>query len=145
MSWSATTNKGRKSVQMVVMLLGVSVSARYAQASNRPVPEGVWGGEHLRLEVSAKGAALEYDCAHGTIERPLVLDARGRFLARGTHAPERGGPTSLNGRPVATPVRYAGIVKGDTMTLTVRLERQKQPLGVFTLIRGTEPLLMKCR
>lgn len=141
----AMTNNGRRIVQTGAILLVISMSAQHAQGANRPVPEGVWGGEHLRMEVTATGAALEYDCANGTIERPLVLDARGRFLARGTHAPERGGPTPRNGRPAAARARYVGVVRRDTMTLTVTLENRKQPIGVFTLTRGTEALLMKCR
>src|SRR5437762_14101876 len=29
---------------------------------------GTWGGQHIRLSVRADGAAVEFDCAHGTID-----------------------------------------------------------------------------
>jgi hypothetical protein len=98
----------------------------------------------VRLEVTAKGATLEYDCARGTIDSPVVLNGRGRFTAKGTHRTERGGPTRVDAAP-SSAVRYSGAVKGDTMTLTVTLETGNERVGVFTLTRGREPLLMKCR
>jgi hypothetical protein len=37
----------------------------------------VWGGDHVNLVVTDAGGALEYDCAHGTIDQPLVIDSSG--------------------------------------------------------------------
>ena len=105
---------------------------------------GLWGGDHVRMMVSRIGARLEYDCADSTIDRPIVLDARGRFTAKGSYTPDRGGPRR-DGQAAASRARYVGEVTADTMRLTVTLEDTKQPGGVFTLKRGDDPLLTKCR
>jgi hypothetical protein len=95
------------------------------------------------MVVSRAGAHLEYDCAESTIEQPIIVDARGRFTATGSFTPHRGGPQRDDpGAPARA--RFAGQVTGETMKLTVTLEN-KRPVGVFTLMRGNDPLLTKCR
>ena len=56
-----------------------------ANKTSARVATGVWGGPHVRLQVSDNGGEIEYDCAHGTIAQPLVLDAQGHFSVAGTH------------------------------------------------------------
>ena len=106
----------------------------------------VWGGEHIRLQVTGKGAEIEYDCAQGTMDKPPVADAGGRFDIKGTHRAEHSGPIrrdeeESNGRPA----RYAGKIVGDTMTLTVTLTDKSEAFGTFTLTRGNEGKVFKCR
>jgi hypothetical protein len=113
-------------------------------AESRRVAPGLWGGDHVRMTVSRIGARLEYDCADSTIDQPIILDARGRFTAKGSYTPARGGPRR-NGEAAAGRARYVGEVRADTMRLTVTLENTKPPVGVFTLRRGDDPLLTKCR
>ncbi len=113
-------------------------------AANR-VAAGIWGGEHVSLEVTEGGARVEYDCAHGTIDRPLMLDRRGRFDATGTHVEERGGPVREGARQNAYAVRFTGQVSGKRMKLTVRRSDDKSLVGTFTLAHGSEPYLVKCR
>jgi len=86
------------------------------------VAEGVWGGAHLRLSVSGEAAQLEFDCAHGEISVPFLLDAEGRFDLAGTYTREGPGPIRIGREPTARPARYAGRVEGQRMTLSVRLE-----------------------
>ena len=94
--------------------------------------------------VSSTGALLEYDCASGKIDRPIVLDANGGFSTPGSYVPEHGGPRRGEDAS-ASRARYAGRVRGGRMRLTVTLEQSKTPLGVFTLTHGDDPLLTKCR
>ena len=94
--------------------------------------------------VSSSGALLEYDCASGKIDRPIILDVSGGFDAQGSYVLEHGG-ARRDGDAVVTRARYVGRVNGDTMRLTVRLEDSEKPVGVFTLTRGDDPLLTKCR
>src|SRR5436190_18699608 len=61
-------------------------------AASRTLVEGLWGGDHIRMVAGRTSAQLEYDCATGTIDEPIVLDASGRFTATGSHTPEHGGP-----------------------------------------------------
>ena len=107
------------------------------------IATGTWGGEHMALEVSAKGADAELDCAHGKITQPIVLDNRGDFDAAGTFTREHGGPVRRDEAPTSSPAHYSGRVVGDTMTVTIVLEKEK--LGPFTLTHGGRPLLRKCR
>jgi len=72
------------------------------------VPPGSWGGDHIGLEVSDTGARVEYDCAHGTIDGVLTLDAQGRFDARGAYVRERGGPVREDDRRPARRHATAG-------------------------------------
>lgn len=105
---------------------------------------GTWGGEHVRLVVETGGAQVEFDCARGTLEGPLVLDARGRFVVRGTYVREFG-PIRLNRPRPSVPTRYEGRLSGRTLTLTVTPEGSEESVGTFTLARGSEGRLRKCR
>lgn len=109
------------------------------------VAAGVWGGAHVRLDARADGAALEFDCARGEISAPLKTDAAGRFDLPGTFTRESPGPIRLGVTPSAQGARYAGRVAGDTMTLTLKIEGAAQDAQTFTLTRGSEGRLRKCR
>jgi hypothetical protein len=133
---------------LLVLAVGLAAASRrgdaFEAADAAKVKTGVWSGEHARLEVAAGGATIEYDCGRGTIDEPLVLDAQGRFAARGRHVPEHGGPERRD-EPAPPAARYTGRVSGDHMTLTVAIDGQKDPLGPFTLTHGADVALMKCR
>ena len=119
------------------------VSAAPGDSSRRASP-GPWGATGIALEVTDSGATVEYDCAHGSISEPLVLDSEGRFNAKGLHFREHGGPVRDDEKQNGQPVRYNGQVTGDTMTLTVRPEDSDAPIGTYTLARGKPGRLRKC-
>jgi hypothetical protein len=79
----------------------------------------IWGGDHVEMEVSAKGARLEFDCAHGTIDEAIKPDAKGAFTAKGTFTPERGGPAREDEESRAVKAIYSGRVEKDTMRLQI--------------------------
>ncbi|MET0647969.1 MAG: hypothetical protein ABW208_15235 [Pyrinomonadaceae bacterium] len=106
---------------------------------------GVWGGAHIRFEVIEGGARIEYDCAHGTIEGRIVVDARGRFNVYGTHYEERGGPARPGDDAAGYRVRLSGRVGGSLLKLTVARPDTKEVIGTFDLARDREPELVKCR
>ncbi|MFL6227921.1 MAG: hypothetical protein ACJ741_03980 [Pyrinomonadaceae bacterium] len=108
-------------------------------------PTGTWGGDHIGLEVTAQGGQVEYDCASGTIDRKIVLDARGRFHVSGTHVREHGGPVRRDEKPDSHPAQYTGSIQGDRMLLTVVEVDTGEMVGVFKLTRGQQPRVMKCR
>jgi len=124
---------------------GVKTSdANRAPAGGSAVIEnGTWGGKGIVLDVADGVATVEYDCAHGTIER-LEPGRDGGFEARGTHTVESFGPTRAGGES-ARPARYTGRVSGDTMTLTVTLADTQEPVGTFSLGRGRRTRLVKCK
>src|SRR2546423_4283331 len=91
-------------VFLVVSVLLVSVTAKTQKM--RRIATGVRGGEHISMKVGAKLATIEYDCANGRIDGPLVVDSSGHFSIRGTHKMERGGPVRLGDEPKPIPATY---------------------------------------
>jgi hypothetical protein len=132
---------------LLILLLAFSSvllpQAVHAAPDGSAVASGAWGGEHIILEVSEKGAEAEFDCAHGQVTQPMMLDKHGDFNVVGTFTPEHGGPVRREENVTAAPARYSGHVDGHTMSLTVTLGQEK--VGSFTLTRGALPNLTKCR
>ena len=105
----------------------------------------MWGGEHIRFEVTEGGANVEYDCAHGTVEGKIVVDARGRFSVYGLHYEEHGGPVRPGDDASGYRVRLSGRVGGSLMKLTVTRPGARKAVGTFSLARDREPFIVKCR
>ena len=114
-----------------------------AAANDRRVPEGKWGGQHVRLEVLAAGAEFEFDCAHGRLKGPLLLQ-NGRFAATGTYVRERG-PVRLEEAEQGQRVFFKGEVEGSRMTLTLSFSEDGSEAETFTLTHGAEARLFKCK
>ena len=136
-----------------LLIAGTFLPAR-AQADNcraktsmyvmEKVSVGMWGGEHIGLWVAENGARVEYDCARGTIDEPLSLDANGNFKVKGVHIREHGGPERPGERLDSHPARYVGKVDDNMMTLTVTLTDTNETIGNYTLTFGRDPLVRKC-
>ena len=107
------------------------------------IATGVWGGQHINIKVGAKSATIEYDCATGVIDGPLVVDANGKFDLRGTHRTQHGGPIRADETANDRPAKYTGSIKGNTMTLTLRLDDADDE--TFTLERGREGEIFRCK
>jgi hypothetical protein len=107
------------------------------------IATGVWGGEHIRIDVRAKSATIEYDCASGMIDGPLLVNSNGEFNLRGTHKMERGGPVRADDNPKEHPATYTGSIKGNTMTLTLKFADFEPE--TFTLEKGKPGELFKCK
>jgi hypothetical protein len=128
----------RPALLLLIALAGCS-------SATAPSPGEVWGGEGLGLTMAAGGGTLEYDCADGRIDGPIVPDGSGRFQATGTHTPGRGGPVHEDDPPpAALPARYEGRVDGDRMELLVLLPAAADTVGRFELRRGRTPTIRRC-
>ena len=125
---------------VLVLLLLLSM----ASAQKTRIARGVWGGLHINLEVNANSAKVEFDCAHGAIEGPLVVDGNGKFELRGSFTAERGGPVRADETPESRPATYSGTIKGNTMTLTLKISGVDET-ETFTLERGKPGDLFKCK
>jgi hypothetical protein len=104
----------------------------------------VWGGNHVEMQVTDKGATLEFDCAQGTIDEPVHADPNGAFQLKGTFTPERGGPTRDDG-PAGLNASYVGTIKDDTMTLKIVIDGRSAEGLSFVLTRGQRGNVRKCR
>lgn len=105
---------------------------------------GSWGGRGVALTLDGEQGRLEYDCAAGSIDGPLLADAAGRFAAAGTHTPNLGGPEQVDRPRPSYPARYSGTVRGDAMTLSVDVPARGLRLGPFDLRRGAQAELLRC-
>ncbi len=129
---------------LVSLVLLIASSAASRPRKMQHLSTGSWGGPHIRIEVGQRSATIDYDCANGTIEGPLTFDSKGRFTWRGTHSRERGGPIRIDEKSNTRPAIYAGSVKGDTMTLTVKLADTNEVVETYTLKRGSYGRVFKC-
>jgi hypothetical protein len=105
---------------------------------------GQWGGEHIGMTVTAAGATLEYDCASGTMNEPLIPDPQGRFETRGTFVPGKGGPVIEGEEPLRLLAMHQGTTDGEIMTLHVIRLDNGEPVGTFFLVRGAPPRVFYC-
>jgi len=108
------------------------------------IPKGEWGGTHISMNVSDQSATIEYDCAHGEIPGPLNIDGEGKFQLPGTFTPERGGPIRADDAPQAQHAKYTGTIKGNTMTLTLKIG-DSDDTETFTLEKDKQGKLFKCK
>ena len=126
---------------------GASSVQRRRRARRRPSADallpGVWGGEHIRLEVTQSGATMDFDCAHGTVEGRILVDRAGRFSVAGNFYQEHGGPVREGEGSTGQPVRLTGNVGGSLMKLTIT--RGRTQVGTYTLTRDSDGRLFKCR
>ena len=129
------------SLSVVLMLLMISAAARIQKMKH--ISTGLWGGPHISMKVGAKSATIEYDCASGVIEGPLVVDASGHFNLHGTHRSERGGPTRADESSNGEPATYTGSIDGNTMTLALKIGDADEE--TFKLEKGKEGELVKCK
>jgi len=126
---------------IIGLLLLIPVAGRTQKMQH--IPSGTWGGQHIVMTVRAKVATIEYDCASGVIRGPLVVDRDGNFNLRGTHRMERGGPVRADETPKDHPATYTGSIKGNTMTLNLKLGDNE--VETFTLEKGKEGDLVRCK
>ena len=104
-----------------------------------------WGGDHIEMEVTSKNARIEFDCAHGTIDRAPRADATGAFKISGTFTPERSGPVATEEGPRTVKATYEGSIDGDVMTLRVVLEGEERQANAYTLTRDQRGNVRKCK
>ena len=126
---------------LLLLLLAASVLANIQKMQR--IAQGLWGGQHINIDVGPKSARIEYDCASGVINGPLTVDAAGHFNLRGTHRTERGGPIRADDSPPEHPATYTGTIKGNTMTLTLKVGDSDEE--TFTLEKGKPGELVKCK
>ncbi len=136
-------NRNRLVVVLSLVLLLVSSAASRPRKMQK-LSTGTWGGPNVRIQVEAGSARIDYSCANGTIEGPLTLDSKGRFTWRGRHHREGPGPVRVSDEGGAAAI-YTGSVKGDTMTLTVKLTDSGEVIDTFTLKRGSAGRVFKCK
>jgi len=95
-------------------LLAAACAETPTQPRNTTLTAGRWTGDGGCLSVAADGCDLVVGCGHGQFPPPVVR-TDGTFEVNGTYRIEVG-PISINPAPPAT---FSGILKGQTLTLSV--------------------------
>jgi predicted SnoaL-like aldol condensation-catalyzing enzyme len=109
------------------------------------IPLGEWGGDRIAIVTHDTGATIQYDCAHGSIDEPIVVNNdTGRFDVRGTHVYEHGGPIRQDEPPNDHPARYTGVISGNVMTMTVTTTDENKTIGTYTAYLGKQSRIHKC-
>ena len=103
----------RAAIGLICLLLGACSAETPAQPAATMLSAGVWSGDGC-LSVAGDGCDLVVGCGHGRFPAPVV-GADGTFSVEGTYRVEAG-PISTDPAPPAT---FSGVVKGQTLTLTV--------------------------
>lgn len=116
-----------------------------APAPSKAVPNGVWGGDHIRMEVSDSGADIEFDCARGMISQRLEVDDKGHFKVQGIYVAQTPAPAAADGGFSAPGVKatYVGMLSGSGLRLEIYIEGQDTP-RTFDLVEGDQGHLAKC-
>jgi hypothetical protein len=114
-----------------------------SQTASNKLPPGTWGGLHVNLQILEAESSLEFDCGHGTINEPILLDSGGHFEVSGSYTREGPGP-ARQGAENQSRALYSGIVKDDTMTLSVRLDGSSEAILDVSLTRAKQGKLRKC-
>jgi hypothetical protein len=105
---------------------------------------GQWGGQGVSMEVTEDGANLSFDCAHGSIAQAIAPDSNGKFAIKGLFAREHPGPIREGEDNGGAPATYAGVIEGETLTLTITLTQGNESVGTFTLTNGKTGRLRRC-
>jgi len=133
--------------------LGAMITALSACATLEGKPQhviGLWGGPHAGANFSGGLADLQFDCASGTIDDPIMITDVGPFSVKGTFRTGASGPIKVGQFFKSQEALFSGeIAKGAAkssprvMTLSVALE-DGTALGPFTLTEGAPPQITRC-
>jgi hypothetical protein len=125
-------------------MIRIVIASLIALAASVSTDE-IWGGDSIEIQATAKGATVDFDCAHGTIDKPFSPDSKGHFEIAGTFTPETHGPVRED-VSLTRDATYAGTIKEDAMTLRVTFTGTDAPPPlVFELVRGRPGNVRKCR
>ncbi|MEY2486373.1 MAG: hypothetical protein QOH39_2021 [Verrucomicrobiota bacterium] len=108
------------------------------------VRSGNWGGLDIAMHVRVNTTFVEFDCAHGRIDGPILVDRQGHFTVSGTYVQDGPGPIRQGEDPRIQPAAYVGNVSGKNMNVTVVLVETGEQIGTFTLTRGVPASIFKC-
>ena len=124
----------------LLMAAAVFAPIDAAQAGARELT-GTWGGERTIVIFGKSGAEVQSDCANGTIQGPIRINAAGKFAAKGTFQSFGGGPQAIEPAPMPA-AQFGGHVSGKTLVLTIRVKGS--PTQTLTLREGVRHKLIRC-
>ncbi|MBK6486078.1 MAG: hypothetical protein IPF98_04215 [Gemmatimonadetes bacterium] len=105
---------------------------------------GTWGADGAGVIVTGSLVHVHIGCTKGDFPLPALLDSEGRFNVPGSYI-LRAYPVQLG---PSLPARFAGIVRGSVLTLSVAVDdtvdKKLVALGPVTITLRREPNLGPC-
>ena len=142
--------RGRLGKIMLIACVSMSASGCATLEGKPNHVIGMWGGPHAALEFDGGLADARFDCASGTIDDPIYVEAEGPFSAKGTYRTGPAGPVRVGQYFKSQGAVFSGHVDKNpakngprVMTLNVELEDGTH-FGPFTLTEGAPPQLTHC-
>lgn len=143
-------------VTSIVFALGLMysfcVSAEVLVAPSRQVMSTEWGRPDMKLDLNfnpvttrneIKKGRIEFDCAHGSLNR-ILSDGASGFIGVGTYTQE-GGPVPVHPQGRTQLAKYFGYVFGNNrMNLIIVLANDPEHPLSFLLQRNFRPIFHKC-
>jgi len=132
---------------VAIAVIAIAPAKECAQSA---LPAGTWGGDHVSLTVSEKGAELDFDCATGAITGPVSVGDNGAIDVAGTYTQERPGPVTLENQTKHAAAKYTGKVTVEPagerrLSFEIKLTDPEKTIGPFVVTLGKEPRVFKCR
>jgi hypothetical protein len=103
--------------------------------------KGAWGGPHIGVDLEGGLGTVQFDCAAGTIDQPIV--SGGSFSVSGSYRPGQPGPVRVGQIFTSKRATYSGTATKSAMTMTVTVE-DGEVLGPFDLTLGAPAQLTRC-
>ena len=105
---------------------------------------GTWRSLAAELTVTERGASIQFGCATGTIDAPILLNARGEFSANGTYTQLSGvAPPPNSPPPTPQPTVYSGRVSGNNLSFSGRFQNGTTT-GTITVVRDGPAQVIYC-
>lgn len=126
--------------------VGLVLFALSACADTLSGPEllGTWGGEGIQLVLEPSGGTMEFDCAAGTMDVPLIPRKDGSFTVQGTWTRGHGGPAREGEEPEVLATIWSGDIEGKRMAIAGRVLAEDLILGPYQLFKDADGLLRRC-
>jgi len=103
--------------------------------------KGSFGGSHIGLDMEGGLGAVQFDCAAGTIDQPII--SGGPFNVPGTYLPGQAGPVRVGQIFTVKRATYSGTATKTDITMTVTIE-DGEVLGPYSLTLGAPPQITRC-
>jgi hypothetical protein len=114
-----------------------------ANPTGTPLQVGSWGGDSIRMDVSANSVLIDFPCAHANINQAIRTASDGSFDVGGVYVQEHGGPTVI-GDEQQRPARFTGTLTGTKLNVTITTTDDNAKVGSWTAVYGATPRLVKC-
>lgn len=105
---------------------------------------GTWRSHSAEVTLSGQGGSIQFGCASGTINAPVILNVQGEFSVDGSYTQGSGvAPPPEVPPPTPQPTVYSGKVSGETLTFSFQIKGGSTS-GPITVVRDSPDQVIFC-